>query len=106
MRTTIPPPGAGETLTPEMRPTSICSSDVACWRDASSALMVPLGKRGGGVGPFTWFGTWWVHARTNPATIVRDGRTRIGYPFMGPPLLPSNMPDWNGLRDRRFMDVV
>src|SRR5258706_7084345 len=88
MRTMIPPSGAAETMTPESRPCSSCASVVECSRAAS----VPFMDADGGGGGLEVVACAWAcdaQVRTAPAMRARDGRTRVGYPFMGPPLLLS-----------------
>src|SRR2546426_11521029 len=74
MRTVIPPPGARDTITPAIRPASICSSVLEFSRAGSSARAIEaegVGRGGGGGGG--GFGAGSVRlapARAHPTTSV------------------------------------
>src|SRR5437667_11078386 len=89
MRTTMPPPGNAVTVTPRSRRSSSCSTEVACCRDDSRVFIVVAvagGSAGEGAGSGTPGYERW-HARAGPM-MAPGGRMRIGYQFIGTPLLP------------------
>jgi len=71
-----PTAGPGVTITPgPARPQLIGVVAVPSWLHPHS--LAPAGARGG-VAPSAWLGLRWVHAKTNPATMVRHAGHALG----------------------------